>query len=70
MYKIDDYLRIKGIRGKLNQCFSHIYQRKKYAFCVVYIYLSIKMKDEDEDKDSMMMNSILDLFMYIRKGEQ
>ena len=70
MYKIDDYLRIRGIRGKLSQCFSHIYQRKRYVFCVVYVYSSIKMRDENEDENSVMMNSMLNLFMYACRGGQ
>ena len=66
MYNVSDYLRIGGIRGKLSQCFSHTYQRKKYVFFVVYVYSIVMM----EGGDIIVMDSVLDLSLYSRRGAQ
>ena len=70
MYNVDDYFYIKEIRSKLSQCFSHTYQQKRYVFYIFYIYSSMKIRDKDKDDDLIIMNSMLNLLIYARKGAQ
>ena len=60
-----DYVIVGARRGRLNQCFLHIYRRRKYAFAIIDVIAQVYGDDQEPLRDP-----VLDLPVYRQSSTQ